>query len=314
MGELGSLLTRAREARGLTLEDAERDTRISRRYLHALETEQFEVIPAPVYARGFLRSYSQYLGLDPQEMLMLFPREDDPEYQRAAEATSPNPRPSKERPVSPVSASRPTWRTQQPPAGGPRNQPPQDDRYDDDEPGQAQRPPRASQGQFLPTSDYEPVIGVDIGIPTPATKLKVDPAAQTRSLVIAVVAIVAILGVVLLAYLLSSLGGDDSPPGTQGPEATQTTGAGDDATGEATTGGETPGGSSGLDVTPGIVPNLVGVQEDVAKLAIVEAGYVVAERRVPHSEPAGTVVDQSPVADVELAAGSTVQIVISEGQ
>lgn len=313
MGELGSLLTRAREARGLTLEDAERDTRISRRYLHALETEQFEVIPAPVYARGFLRSYSQYLGLDPQEMLMLFPREDDPEYQRAAEATNPTPRPSKERPVSPVSASRPTWRTQQPPAGGPRNQPPPDDRDDDDEPRPAQRPPRASQGQF-PGSDYEPVIGVDIGIPTPATKLKVDPAAQTRSLVIAVVAIVAILAVVALAYLLSNLGGDDSPPGSQSPGATETTDTGGEPTGEATPGGETPSGSSGLDVTPGIVPNLVGVQEDVAKLAVVEAGYVVAERRVPHSDPAGTVVDQSPVADVELAAGSTVQIVISEGQ
>ena len=51
MGELGSLLTRAREARGLTIEDAERDTRISRRYLFALEAEQFDVIPAPVYAR-----------------------------------------------------------------------------------------------------------------------------------------------------------------------------------------------------------------------------------------------------------------------
>ena len=71
MGELGSLLTRAREARGLTLEDAERDTRISRRYLQALESEQFEVIPAPVYARGFLRSYSQYLGIDPQEALAI---------------------------------------------------------------------------------------------------------------------------------------------------------------------------------------------------------------------------------------------------
>src|SRR3989304_2180233 len=103
MSELGSWLIRAREARGLTLEDAERDTRISRRYLQALESEQFEVIPAPVYARGFLRSYSQYLGLDPQETLAMFPREDDPEYQRAADATAAPPRPSPDRPVSPVS-------------------------------------------------------------------------------------------------------------------------------------------------------------------------------------------------------------------
>ena len=110
MGELGSLLTRAREARGLTLEDAERDTRISRRYLQALESEQFEVIPAPVYARGFLRSYSQYLGIDPSEALAMFPREEDPEYQRVAEATTPPPRASRESPVSPQSPARPSWR------------------------------------------------------------------------------------------------------------------------------------------------------------------------------------------------------------
>jgi len=116
MGELGSLLTRAREARGLTLEDAERDTRISRRYLAALEAEQFEIIPAPVYARGFLRSYSQYLGLDPQEMLAMFPREDEDPYGREQEPA----RPSMERPVSPVSASRPAWRSRPTaPAGRP---------------------------------------------------------------------------------------------------------------------------------------------------------------------------------------------------
>src|SRR5512141_1340254 len=102
MSELGSLLVRAREARGLTLEDAERDTRISRRYLQALESEQFEVIPAPVYARGFLRSYSQYLGLDPQEMLSLFPREDASEYgEPVAPTTHSVPsRATKQQPIS----------------------------------------------------------------------------------------------------------------------------------------------------------------------------------------------------------------------
>ena len=56
--DIGGELTRAREGRGLTLEDAERDTRISQRYLQALEDERFDVIPAPVYARGFLSSNS----------------------------------------------------------------------------------------------------------------------------------------------------------------------------------------------------------------------------------------------------------------
>ena len=307
MGELGSLLTRAREARGLTLEDAERDTRISRRYLHALESEQFEVIPAPVYARGFLRSYSQYLGLDPAEMLMLFPREDDPEYQRAADATTPTPRPSPDRPVSPVSASRPTWRTQGPP-GQPQQQ----------APAEPQRPtPRPIRGGQapLPSPDYEPVIGVDIGVPTPANRIKTDPAAQTRSLVVAIVAIGAILTVVVLAYLLSNLGGDETPPGSQSPDATATTGTGDGTTPADSGDGETPaGGTSGLDVTPGIVPDVTFQTEEVARLALAEAGYVVTEQRVAHSEPAGTVFDQSPAPDIELPVGSTVAIVISEGQ
>lgn len=76
---LGAALRRAREEQGLTLEDAERDTRISKRYLDALENERFDVVPAPVYARGFLRSYSQYLGLDPNEVLSLYPRDDEPQ-------------------------------------------------------------------------------------------------------------------------------------------------------------------------------------------------------------------------------------------
>lgn len=305
MGELGSLLTRAREARGLTLEDAERDTRISRRYLMALESEQFEVIPAPVYARGFLRSYSQYLGLDPQETLAMFPREDDPEYQRAAEATAPTPRPSPDRPVSPVSASRPTWRSGPAQAAPP---PPPGAQPRRPAPG---RPTPLQPRRPEPAGSYEPVIGVDIGVPSPARRIKTDPAAQTRSMVIAVVAVAAVIAVVLLAYIISSLGGDDATPGA---DATPAGPAG--ATG-ATGGDATPDTSgqqtSGLDVTPGIVPDLIGVQAEVARLAIAEAGYVVQELSEPNSQPKGTVINQSPAPEVEYAAGSTVRIVVSEG-
>jgi len=161
-----------------------------------------------------------------------------------------------------------------------------------------------------PAETYEPVIGVDIGVPSPARRIKTDPAAQTRSMVIAIVAVAAVIGVVLLAYIISSLGGDDSTP--NGP-------AENDATDQTTTavGDSTPssseGQSSGLDVTPGIVPDLIGVQEAVARLAIAEAGYVVSEFREPNSQPKGTVINQSPAPDVEYAAGSTVRIVISEG-
>jgi len=73
MTPLGETLQRARLARGVTLEEAERTTRISRRYLEALENENFGLLPAPVYARGFLRTYARYLGLEPAALLPLFP-------------------------------------------------------------------------------------------------------------------------------------------------------------------------------------------------------------------------------------------------
>lgn len=70
---LGETLRRARTAKGITIEDAERVTRIPRKYLEALELENFGILPAPVYARGFLRSYASYLGLEPKELLPFFP-------------------------------------------------------------------------------------------------------------------------------------------------------------------------------------------------------------------------------------------------
>jgi len=76
MAELGNTLSRARRARGISLEDVERDTHVSRRYLHALEMEDFAIFPAPVYARGFLRTYSRYLGLNPEELIRVFPNGD----------------------------------------------------------------------------------------------------------------------------------------------------------------------------------------------------------------------------------------------
>ncbi len=62
--ELGKALTEARIARGLSLNDVERDTRISGKYLKALEEGKLGVLPAPVYARAFMRTYTQYLGLN----------------------------------------------------------------------------------------------------------------------------------------------------------------------------------------------------------------------------------------------------------
>jgi cytoskeletal protein RodZ len=66
---IGSTLRNARVQRGLTIDQVAQDTRISARFLEALEAEMFDQLPAPVYVRGFLRSYANYLRVDPQPLL-----------------------------------------------------------------------------------------------------------------------------------------------------------------------------------------------------------------------------------------------------
>ncbi|RLT42134.1 MAG: PASTA domain-containing protein [Chloroflexi bacterium] len=72
---IGDILRQSRVDRGVTLADVEQDIRINRVYIEALENARFEELPAPVYARGFMRSYARYLGLDPDEALRAVPRD-----------------------------------------------------------------------------------------------------------------------------------------------------------------------------------------------------------------------------------------------
>ncbi len=64
---LGEWLRQQREELGISLEQAEADTRIRARYLQALESEELDALPDPVVGRGFLRNYAAYLGLDAGE-------------------------------------------------------------------------------------------------------------------------------------------------------------------------------------------------------------------------------------------------------
>ncbi|MDX1600471.1 MAG: DUF4115 domain-containing protein [Anaerolineales bacterium] len=72
MEDIGRLLRESREKLGLTLEEVERATRIRRRHLEALERGDPEALPSPVQARGFLRNYADYLGLDADEVLLRY--------------------------------------------------------------------------------------------------------------------------------------------------------------------------------------------------------------------------------------------------
>jgi cytoskeleton protein RodZ len=72
MPALGERFRAAREARGLTLSDVAEHIRIRSVYLAAIEDESWASIGAPVYIRGFLRTYARFLGLDPEEVVAEF--------------------------------------------------------------------------------------------------------------------------------------------------------------------------------------------------------------------------------------------------
>jgi cytoskeletal protein RodZ len=61
---IGATLKDARRRLGMDIKEAEDRTKIRTRYLRALEAEDWEILPGPVYVRGFLRTYGQILGLD----------------------------------------------------------------------------------------------------------------------------------------------------------------------------------------------------------------------------------------------------------
>jgi hypothetical protein len=74
-GRLGERLKDARKLRGVALDEVQASTKIHRRYLEALERQDWSAFPGTVFARGYLRTYSEYLGLDPERMLKAFARE-----------------------------------------------------------------------------------------------------------------------------------------------------------------------------------------------------------------------------------------------
>jgi cytoskeletal protein RodZ len=69
---IGATLRNAREQKGLSVDECADTTRIRRKYLDALEEEQYAALPEPAYARGFLRTYATMLGVDAARMVELY--------------------------------------------------------------------------------------------------------------------------------------------------------------------------------------------------------------------------------------------------
>ena len=84
---VGAALRRAREIRGITVEEAARDTKLRADQLRALEAEEFDALGGQVYARAQLGTYAKYLGLRAEKVVGI--------YARHAEEPPPPPVPGK---------------------------------------------------------------------------------------------------------------------------------------------------------------------------------------------------------------------------
>jgi cytoskeletal protein RodZ len=65
----GEELKRERKLREITLREVSESTKISLRYLEALERNDFDNLPGGVFNRGFVRAYSEFIGVDPESMV-----------------------------------------------------------------------------------------------------------------------------------------------------------------------------------------------------------------------------------------------------
>jgi len=70
--EFGAAIRSAREAHGKSLENVSAILRIRQAYLAAMEDGRFEDLPGPTYAAGFVKAYSDYLGLDTEEVMQRY--------------------------------------------------------------------------------------------------------------------------------------------------------------------------------------------------------------------------------------------------
>jgi cytoskeletal protein RodZ len=106
MANLGSNFKKARETLGIPIEKIAAETRISVRFLTAIENEEFRLLPGGIFNRGFIRAYAEHVGLNPDVVLADYDRigltpEEPVEALRTVERES---RKNSERHLYPVAA------------------------------------------------------------------------------------------------------------------------------------------------------------------------------------------------------------------
>jgi len=98
MGSFGENLRREREMRGISLDEIASSTKISIRFLQAMENDEFASLPGGIFRRSFIRSYAKYLGLDEEQVIaeyQMTAQPKDVEISRLMFSSSYGPRPER---------------------------------------------------------------------------------------------------------------------------------------------------------------------------------------------------------------------------
>ncbi len=91
---VGEKLRTAREEKGISLAEVENETKIRRKYILAMENEEFDVLPGKAYVKGFIRNYARFLGADGDALVreyddLYYQPESPPENPPVQEKTKP---------------------------------------------------------------------------------------------------------------------------------------------------------------------------------------------------------------------------------
>jgi cytoskeletal protein RodZ len=107
VADIGSTLREARMRDRIDISEVEAQTKIRAKYLRAIENEEWDLLPGPIYAKSFLRTYGDYLGLDTRMLIDEFKRRyEDPTEQEVRPIGSI---PARERDRRPRGPGMPSW-------------------------------------------------------------------------------------------------------------------------------------------------------------------------------------------------------------
>ncbi len=82
IGTIGQKLETARQAKGVSVSEAGRATKILSKFIEAMEADDFGALSAPVYAKSFIKMYARYLGLDAVPLVEEYAAQHAPRVQR----------------------------------------------------------------------------------------------------------------------------------------------------------------------------------------------------------------------------------------